>query len=100
MGKLKGIIEQLKACEGDKDNENGQHALLVKEAEFEEASERIRTQKALNPRVLPLQNLAGTATRGRSWESVARDSTEEPVERFSIPGPRLMPYACGHWGEY
>ena len=34
VGKLKGIIEQLKACEGDKDNENGPHVLLVKETEF------------------------------------------------------------------
>jgi hypothetical protein len=34
MGKLEGIIEQLKACKDDMDNENGPHVLLVKETEF------------------------------------------------------------------
>ncbi|GMI21155.1 hypothetical protein TeGR_g6173 [Tetraparma gracilis] len=34
VGKLEGIIEQLKACNDDKDNENGPHVLLVKETEF------------------------------------------------------------------
>ena len=33
-GKLEGIIEQLRACDGDRDNENGPHVLLVKETEF------------------------------------------------------------------
>jgi hypothetical protein len=34
VGKLEGIIEQLKACEGDMDNKNGPHVLLVKEEGF------------------------------------------------------------------
>ncbi|GMI31940.1 hypothetical protein TeGR_g2611 [Tetraparma gracilis] len=33
-GKLEGIIEQLRACEDDMDNENGLCALLAKETEF------------------------------------------------------------------
>ncbi|GMI35521.1 hypothetical protein TeGR_g9007 [Tetraparma gracilis] len=33
-GKLEEIIEQLIACDGDRDSENGPHILLVKETEF------------------------------------------------------------------
>ncbi|GMI51790.1 hypothetical protein TeGR_g10199 [Tetraparma gracilis] len=34
MCKLKGIFELLDACDGDRDNEDGPHVLLVKEPEF------------------------------------------------------------------
>ncbi|GMI26401.1 hypothetical protein TeGR_g15087 [Tetraparma gracilis] len=34
VDKLEGIIELLDACDGDRDNEDGPHVLLVKETEF------------------------------------------------------------------